>query len=245
VRAAVVAAALASALLGVAPPPGAASPGQERGNGVATLVLEDVVLVGISLTGATDRNSGPGGRPVPVVRLAVRSLTRTSSLDLTRPLADGSLRLTAASGAGGTVRARDGVVLDVPWACVRGLGVTEAGLLSGLLDAPLNEALDVDPAVGFRPTWVTALANLIGATPVPVVIRELRAEVASIDARSLRLPGLRLVRDERRVAPLRACSTPAAARSGPAAAPLAPGAALTRLRAVPGLRRLPATVPRP
>jgi len=221
---------LASGAVGAAARPAVASPGQARGNGVATLVLRDVVLVGISIDGATDPDSGPDGGPVPVVRLRVGSLREASSLQLHRPVRDGSLRLAAGGPAGGSVSARGGIVLDATWACVRGLGVTEAGLLAGWLDAPLNEALDVDPRTGFRGNWMTALANLIGLTPVPLVIGELRAEVASLDAEALRLPGTTVVRDGRRPGELLPCSSRAAT---------SPAGALDRLRRVPELARLP------
>lgn len=221
---------LASGAAGATARPAVASPGQARGNGVATLVLRDVVLVGIAIDGATDRNSGPDGGPVPVVRLRVGSLREASSLRLDRPVRDGSLRLTAGGPAGGSVSARGGIVLDATWACVRGLGVTEAGLLAGWLDAPLNEALDVDPRTGFRGNWMTGLANLIGLTPVPLVIGELRAEVASLDAEALRLPGTTVVRDGRRPGELLPCSSRAAT---------SPAGALDRLRRVPELKGLP------
>ena len=253
-------AALPSSLPATAAPAAAGTPalgfpGRARGNGVATLVLRDVVLVGVNIGGATDPNSGPEGRPVPVVRLRVGSLREASSLELARPFAGGSLRLAAGravpSGgrAGADVSARGGVVLDATWACVRDLGVTDARLLEGLLDGPLNEALDVDPARGFRPTWATELANLVGLTPVPIVVDEFRAEVAALDAESLRLPGTTVVRDERAPAALAACSSrsPTAttsaqarrARTAGRAAGIDPQRAVDRLRRVPRLRDLP------
>ncbi|MGL4175287.1 MAG: hypothetical protein ACRCSN_04345 [Dermatophilaceae bacterium] len=63
-----------------------------------------------------------------------------------------------------------------------------AGLLSGLLDDPLNKAFDVDPQTGFEPTWDTALTNVVGSLPVPIVIDEPRAEVAGLRATELQLP---------------------------------------------------------
>jgi hypothetical protein len=130
---------------------------------------------------------------------------------------------------------------------VRGLGVTEAALLSGLLDGPLNEALDVDPERGFRGNWVTGLANLVGLTPVPLVIRELRAEVGALDAQALRLPGTTVVRDGDRPGTLLPCSSasptsPSAASARAAGAPVAgigAARAVDRLRRVPALRNLP------
>lgn len=230
--------------------PGSASPGQERGNGVATLVLRDAVLVGISIRGGDDPNSGPDGGPVPVVRLRVSRLSDGTSLHLVRPTSDGSLRVaTRSRSRGGDVTGRD-VVLDATWACVRGLGITRAGLFRGWFDDPLNDALDVDPQEGFDPNWVTDLANGIGALRVPVVVRELRAEVAALDAERFSLPGATVVRSDRRVQPLGECGADdedglagengAADENGDAAEleRLTPGRALTRLREVDGLERL-------
>jgi hypothetical protein len=130
-------------------------------------------------------------------------------------------------------------VLDATWACVRGLGITKDRILAGVLDGPLNDALAVDPARGFEPTWVIWLANLIGATDVPVVIDELRAEVAALDADALRLPGATVVRDSRQLPPLRPCTQ--AQRTAPAADPQR---TVQRLRRLPGLATLPDWRPR-
>jgi len=122
------------------------------------------------------------------VLLAVASLSEVAELGMGRPLADGSLRI----GAGPTdsrttpaASARGGITLQATYACVRGLGLTRLGLLRGILDAPLNQALDVDPTVGFQPTWATELANVIGSTGIEIVIEELQADVAQLDAADL------------------------------------------------------------
>lgn len=163
---------------------------------------------------------------MPVARLRVGSIGRAASLDLARPAPDGSLRV-AGTGVDG-----DDVVLDAAWACVRGLGVTGLGLLSGALDGPLNDVLAVDPDEGSRPSWVEGLANLIGLTPVPLVVDELRAEVAALDADAFALAGARVVRDARVLPPLGACGEPDAA-------PVAPEKAVADVRPVPELADLP------
>ncbi|MGL5928877.1 MAG: hypothetical protein ACRCY8_08085 [Dermatophilaceae bacterium] len=219
------------AVLGAAGSPAAvASPGQDRGNGVATVVLRDVVLTGIAITGATDPDSGPDGGPTPVVRLTVATLSRTGGLDLVRPEPAGSTRVRAGA-PGPSVTGRQ-LVLDATWACVDGLGITEAGLLSGLLDDPLNEAFDVDPQTGFEPTWVTALANFVGSLPVPIVIDELRAEVAGLRATELQLPRAQVNRGRTRVAALPGCGRPSGTT-------VTPEGAVRRLDDLPELRDVP------
>lgn len=87
------------------------------------------------------------------------------------------------------------VRLDATRACVRGLAITELALFRGVLDAPLNEAFDVDPAVGFESTWPTWLANAVGTTDVVIVIDELRADLGALAAEGLELPGAVVLRD--------------------------------------------------
>jgi hypothetical protein len=211
-----------------------------RGDGVAQLVLRDVELTGIELGPATDPDSSPTGGAAAVVRIRVRDLRQTQGLRLTRPVPDGALRVTTA----GTSSAA-GVVLDATWACVRGLGVTSDGLLRGVLDEALNDALDVDPARGFRTTPVVVLANLVGALGVPVVVRELRADVALLRADALRLPAGSIVRTTVRAPAEGTCGSsdaPAAAR--PVAEATLAQTSLSQLRTrVRELRRLPARLP--
>lgn len=186
------AALLAVAVLGAAALAGAAPAGAApEPSGTVTLVLRDVVLRGIEITGAEDPDSGPGGGPAPVVRLEVGRLEGASALTLDRPLPDGSLRVAA----GPSVSASAGVRLDATRACVRGLGITELGLLRGVLDGPLNDAFAVDPERGFEPTWATWLANAVGSTDVAIVVEELRADVGSLSAPGLELAEARLIRD--------------------------------------------------
>lgn len=203
-----------AAVLAGTPAAGAAP----EATGTATLVLRDVVLRGIEITGAEDPDSGPDGGPVPVVRLAVRDLADVSHLTLERPLADGSLRVAGTATPQARISARDGIRLDATRACVRGLGITELGLLRGVLDGPLNEAFTLDPETGFRPTWATWLANAVGTTDVAIVVEELRADVGAVEAAGLELAGARLIRDGR-PAEGAGCGNVA----GTAAAPLDPG----------------------
>jgi hypothetical protein len=231
VRMAAVAVVLGAVWASAGAPAAVASPGQERGNGVATVVLRDVVLTGIAITGTTDPDSGPDGGPVPVVRLTVTTLSRSGGRDLVRPEPAGSTRIRA--GAPGPAVTGRRLVLDATWACVDGLGVTEAGLLSGLLDEPLNEAFDVDPRSGFEPTWVVALANFVGSLPVPIVIDELRAEVADLRAAELDLPRAQVNRDRTRVPALAACGSDARGREATAEG------AVEELDDLPQLRDIP------
>ncbi|MGF1662595.1 MAG: hypothetical protein ACFCVG_09015, partial [Kineosporiaceae bacterium] len=182
------------AVAGAAPAGAAPAGAAPEPSGTVTLVLRDVVLRGIEISGAEDPDSGPDGGAVPVVRLEIATLAGASALTLDRPLPDGSLRIAAGTGGSG-VAAAGGVRLDAARACVRGLGITELGLLRGVLDGPLNEAFAVDPEAGFQPTWATWLANAVGSTDVAIVVEELRADVGSLEAPGLQLTGARLVRD--------------------------------------------------
>ncbi len=211
-----------------------------RGDGVAHLVLRDVELTGIDLGPATDPDSSPTGGRAAVVRIRVRDLRQAQGLRLGRPVPDGALRVTTA----GTSSAA-GLVLDATWACVRGLGVTSAGLLRGVLDEALNDALDVDPDRGFRTTPVVVLANLVGALGVPVVVRELRADVAQLRADALRLPAGSIVRTTAPAPVEGTCgSSDAPAGARPVAEATLAQTSLTHLRTkVRELRRLPARLP--
>ena len=229
-----------------APASALASGRPARGDGVAQLVLRDVELTGIALAPATDPDSSPAGGKTPVVRIRVRHLRQAEDLRLGRSLPDGALRITTR----GTSSAA-GLVLDATWACVQGLGVTRDGLLRGVLDEALNDALDVDPARGFRTTPVVVLANLVGAVGVPVVVRELRADVARLRADGLHLPAGMIVRTTTRASTEGTCGATDEPAAAVPATTLAAEAALaqtslSQLRTrVPQLRRLPARLPAP
>ncbi len=234
-RAALLAVAVAcgGALAGVAPAGAAPEP-----SGTVTLVLQDVLLRGIEISGAEDPDSAPDGGAAPVVRLEVGSLVEASALALDRPLPDGSLRIAAGAPAGSGVAAPAGVRLDATRACVRGLGITELGLLRGVLDGPLNEALAVDPEAGFQPTWATWLANAVGSTDVAIVVEELRADIGALEAPALELAGARLVRDAGAAGGAGCGTAPGTAAAGPdpALGPDTPeeiAAELRRVEAVP------------
>lgn len=142
----------------------------------ARLALDDSLINRLALGGDTVEGEN-------VARLEIGRLRRSADLVIERDVLAGSV----VPGAGVytlRVEAPVTVINDVDLftsrACVRGVGLTRFGLLQGVFEPSLNQAL----ADGFRPNLVTFLLNLIGPSGlIDFTIAEFRGELVRLDAR--------------------------------------------------------------